>query len=301
MSGPSAKLASLDQIQRWMQSVITHPGGVAEGLNAPEARAHLDVAAEDLESVIARSAALGSAERLEIYVDAYFERLLECLHEEFTATREAVGDELFHALAFGYLQHYPSRSYTLNSLGANLAKYLAESRLHERAAPLGSGPTWPDFVIELATFERALRDVFDGPGSEGTAGLNVAELAAIPAESWGELRFVAARCLRLARFEHPVHTYWAALKSGEQGADPPPKATYLAISRRDYVVERHELSPTQFALVERLIGGHSLGQAIAGAAELPGIDWLALEQELPHWFAQWTAAGFFAGLSAPKP
>ena len=48
MSGPSAKLASLDQIQRWMQSVITHPGGVAEGARRPEARRHLDLAAAGL-------------------------------------------------------------------------------------------------------------------------------------------------------------------------------------------------------------------------------------------------------------
>jgi hypothetical protein len=292
----SGKNASLEQIQRWMQSVLMHPGGVAAGLCAPEARAHLDVAAEDLESVITRSAALGSAERLEIYVDAYHERLLECLREEFTATREALGDELYEALAFGYLQHYPSHSYTLNLLGANFARYLAESRLHAQAAPSGAGPNWPDFVIELAAFERALRDVFDGPGSEGGGGLNLEELAAIPVENWGALRFLKAACLQLHRFEHPVHAYWAALKNGEHPAAPPPRTTYLAINRRQYVVERHELSPAQFALLEQLIGGQTLGRAIVRVGELPEIDWLSVEQELQPWFARWTSAGFFVGV-----
>ena len=60
--------------------------------------------------MIGRSRALASDARLEIYVDAYYERLMECLREEFAATRHAVGDELFDALAFGYLQHYPSRA-----------------------------------------------------------------------------------------------------------------------------------------------------------------------------------------------
>ena len=78
-----------------MQSVIMHPGGVAEGIESAEARRHLDVPAGELESVVGRSRALASEARLEIYVDAYFERLLECLREEFAATRHAVGDELF--------------------------------------------------------------------------------------------------------------------------------------------------------------------------------------------------------------
>ena len=61
------------------------------------------------------------------------------LREEFTATRYAVGDELFDALAFGYLQHYPSRSYTLNTLGEQFPKFLAESRLHAHETAERSG------------------------------------------------------------------------------------------------------------------------------------------------------------------
>jgi hypothetical protein len=290
------KRPSLDQIERWMQSVIMHPGGVAEAVESPEARRHLDVGLANLESVICRSQALEASARLEIYVDAYYERLLECLSEEFTATRRALSDELFHAVAFGYLRNYPSRSYTLNLLGANFPKYLAESRLHERATPPEAGATWGEFIVELATFERLLRDVFDGPGSEGCEGLDLAELSSIPPENWHQLRLKPAECLRIARFEHAVHEYWAAIRNDGQPDAIRARPALLAINRRDYVVERHELAPPQFMLLEQLMHGQSLAQAIALLVASAGMDAKELERALREWFAVWTSQRFFIGL-----
>ncbi len=287
----SDKPARLDQIQRWMQSVIMHPGGVAEAISSPEARQHLEV--DDLESVITRSRSLDSASRLEIYVDAYYERLMECLREEFAATLSALGQELFDALVFGYLREHPSRSYTLNQLGASFPKYLRESRLHERAAPQGAATTWGDFVVELTTFERLLRDVFDAPGSEGREALDGADLAAVPAQDWDRLRLLPVPCLRLQRFGHPVHEYWAAAKDGKQPSPPHPRPTCLAVNRRDYVVERHELSPPQFVLLQQLIEGQSLSRALADVIRSPEFGGSTLERNLGIWFAQWTSDRFF--------
>ena len=78
--------------------------------------------------IVTRSQSLTSTERLQIYANAYFARLFECLHEEFPALLHALGEETFDAFAFGYLQQYPSRSYTLAELGRNFAAYLAEVR-----------------------------------------------------------------------------------------------------------------------------------------------------------------------------
>ena len=180
MSAPEPRL---DQVQRWMQSVITHPGGASEGVDSPQARQHVDITLGELEQVINRSQALSSADRLDIYVNAYHARLMECLAEEFAVVRHALGDELFDAVAFGYLQHFPSRSYTLGQLGALFPRYLTESRLHATGAPEEAGPTWPDFIIELATLERSLYEVFDGPGTEPTGTLQASDLGAIAPSS----------------------------------------------------------------------------------------------------------------------
>lgn len=289
----------LQQVQRWMQSVLMHRGGVAEAVDAAESRRHIDISLDQLSSIIRPSESLSSADRLEIYVNAYHARLLECLDEEFVVTRWTLGDELFGAVAFGYLQSYPSQSYTLNQLGARFPRYLAETRLHAAGAPAAASPTWPEFVIELATLERSLYEVYDGLGTEQAGSLDANRLGDLPAESWGDLRLIAAPCLRLHRFAHAVSAYWGAQKDGEEPAVGRPQPSWLAISRREFVVERHELSPVQFALLEALAEGRTLSQAIEMAASLPEAESENVEAQLGPWFAGWMAAGFFADCELP--
>jgi hypothetical protein len=293
MSGDRPRL---DQIQRWMQSVIMHPGGVVEGVAAPEARQHLQVTPQSLDEVIRPSQSLDSVQRLEIYVDAYFERLLECLREEFMATHQALGDELFHGVAFGYLQQHPSRSYTLHDLGGRFAEYLAKTRLHAWGAPQGSPGNWADFVIELASFERTQREVYDGPGIEGRPSTLLAELTAIPMERWGELRLVAAPCLRVCRYRHAVDTYWLAACEGRSLPQIEPAERRLAIHRRGYSLERHELTAAQLVLLDQLIDGASLAEAIVATAAEVAPDDEPWQDLLGQWFRSWAALGFFTAL-----
>jgi len=283
----------LEQIQRWMQSVIMHRGGVTEGVGSPEARQHLDVSLEELESVIRRSRSLSSADRLEIYVNAYYARLMECLDEEFAVTRYAMGEELFGAIAFGYVQSYPSRSYTLGQLGASFPGYLAESRLHASAVPGGAPESWPDFVIELATLERTLYEVYDGPGTEQGGALEVEELGRIAPEAWGELRLTLSPCFRLHQFDHPVHEYWSARKDDCEPEPCQRRSTKLAIHRRDFVVEHRELADAQFALLGEIARGASLSEAISAAFASDA----EVESQLGGWFAQWAGDGYFSAVS----
>ena len=76
----------LETIQSWMQGVITHPDGILAGVNSGVSQELIPVNEQSLDSVIGRSTSLGSAERLAVYGNAYFARLLECLAEEFSAS-----------------------------------------------------------------------------------------------------------------------------------------------------------------------------------------------------------------------
>jgi hypothetical protein len=288
----------LEQVQRWMQSVLMHRGGVAEGVDSPEAREQIDISLAELPQVINPSETLSSADRLEIYVNAYHARLMECLDEEFAVTRWTLGDELFAAVTFGYLQSYPSQSYTLNQLGARFPSYLAESRLHAADPPDNAGPTWADFVIELATLERALYEVYDGPGTEWSGTLDAERLAAVPPDAWGSLQLVAAPCVRLLAFDHPVSEYWGARKDDEEPTPPQPASTWLAIARREFVVERHELSRAQFAVLKAIVSGATLPQCLADGAEAAPDE--EIESQLSGWFAAWMAAGFFVDFAFPN-
>src|SRR5258707_9350668 len=166
MTTPNNPAHDLGQIQRWMQATIMNPVGVAEGIASPEARSHINVGPDEAEAVVTRSRALSALERLAIYSYAYYARLLECLREEFPVLKHALGEEVFDAFAVGYLEKYPSRSYTLFQLGVNFPRFLAETR-PDREADEGVAAEWPDFLIDLATLERTFSEVFDGPGVEG--------------------------------------------------------------------------------------------------------------------------------------
>jgi hypothetical protein len=120
--------AELNQIQRWMQAVITHPGGVAEGAVSAAADAMISNATEQVEQIIRPSRKQTAAERLQVYSNAYFARLLDCLREEYPALRHAAGEDAFEGFAIGYLQQHPSQSYTLADLGAGFPGYLADPR-----------------------------------------------------------------------------------------------------------------------------------------------------------------------------
>src|SRR5579864_7471641 len=118
----------VNRLQRWFQAVITHADGVDSGAGSQEAQRLIRLGPGQLERVITRSRALTAAERLAIYANAYLTRLLECLGEVFPMLKRTLGDEAFDDFAFGYLQDYPSRSYTLNELGRHFPRFLEETR-----------------------------------------------------------------------------------------------------------------------------------------------------------------------------
>jgi hypothetical protein len=284
----------LGQIQRWMQAAIMHPVGVAEGIDSAAAREHIDVGPAEAETVVTRSRALTALERLAIYGYAYYARLLECLREEFPVLKHALGDELFDAFVAEYLERYPSRSYTLFHLGLNFPRFLAETRPDRDGE--GGFVDWPDFLIDLATLELTFNEVFDGPGVEGEDLLEAGQLQGVAPERLLEARLVSVPCLRLLALNYPVHRYFTAVRRHEDPLMPGPAATWVAVTRRRYVVRHYELSRPAYQLLQALLTGESVGQAISRAFETTGSDLDRLPQNLWTWFHDWAAEGFFSAV-----
>ena len=67
----------------------------------------------------------------------------------------------------------------------------------------------------------------------------------------------------------------------------------MAITRRDFIVRRHELDARQFALLSALAAGETVGAAIERAAAIPGGDLEQFVLDLADWFRDWSANGFF--------
>jgi Putative DNA-binding domain len=293
-----SQVPRLDQIQRWLQAVIMHPDGVSAGIDSSEARSEVDIRPDQIEQVVDRSNRRTSVERLEVYANAYYARLLECLRDEFPALLHAVGDEIFDGLAFGYLQAYPSTSYTLSNLSRNFARFLEETRPRDEDDP---SPSWPDFMIDLARLERTYSEVFDGPGAERLTLLKAEEIQALPPEAWPAARLIPVPCLRLLALRYPVQEYATGVRKKENPPFSDPEPTWLAVSRVEYVVRRWTLSRVQYQLLESLISGLPVGAAIEAAARVAiengqSVDHLA--EDLRTWFEEWSAAGFFQAIDS---
>lgn len=304
-NGDEQPRRDLAQLQRWMQAVIMHPGGVEQGAASGEARGELVGAAASIGQIIARSRALTSIERLAIYNRAYYARLVECLAEQFPVLRQTMGDELFGEFALAYLVACPSESYTLGRLGERFAQYLIETR-PPRAGEEDSGPGWPEFLVDLAELEWAIAEVFDGPGTEQEAPLEAFRLQTIQPDQWPTVRFALAPCLRLLAQRFPVNDFYGTVRKENRVPEIPAAAeSYMALSRRNYVVRRFALNRLQYEVLAAFVEGETVGAAIERAAEVgfeldsDGFDFDVLADHLRQWFSLWSAEGFFMGTSVP--
>jgi hypothetical protein len=219
------------------------------------------------------------------------------------------GDEAFEVFAFGYLQEYPPRSYTLNELGRSFPYYLEKTRPQADSAetdPSGASEEaddWPEFLIDLARLEWAIYEVFDGPGVEGQPLLSADALLNVPPERWAEVQLDMAPCLQLLTTRFPVNDYYTSLgqaKDGEPVPIPLAQASYVALTRRDFVVRRYNLSVTEFDVLRALQQGLPLGVAIDCAANTSNEDLNQLAEDLKLWFRNWTAESFFRAIRLPE-
>lgn len=202
----------LDVVQQWFQAVVTHPAGVAAGAASPAAQGLVRLDRGALEQLVRRSSRLTAEQRLEIYANAYYARLLECLRDTFPVLTQVLGAEVFDGFAFDYLQRYPSRSYTLYRLAASFPRFLEETRPDRPGS--STVPAWPDFLIDLATLELAIAEVFDGPGVEGESLLAPGDLLALQAAGgFAASRLEPVPCLRLLNFRYPVNAFYSAIRA----------------------------------------------------------------------------------------
>jgi len=287
----------LSTLQRWFQSVISHPQGISSAIDTEEAQKLIAMKRSELEQVIKRSKNLTAEERLGIYANAYYARLLECLRESFPVLAKTLGHDVFDEFAFDYLQQYPSKSYTLNRLGDHFAKFLDDTRPDRTEAAPSPQADWPDFLIDLARLEWNIEKVFDGPGNEGQPILLASDLQKLTAQQFGQSKLIPVVSLQLLEFRYPINDYYTAARKAKETSDcpppPEPRRQFLALTRRDFIVRRSELSAPQHALLTALKEARPVTEAITAAADHTHSTPEQFAVEIGQWFQTWTAAGFF--------
>ena len=91
--------------------------------------------------------------------------------------------------------------------------------------------------------------------------------------------------LRLLSFRYPVIDYFRAVRAHGDPLLPDPKPSFLIITRQDYIVRTHPITATQYHLLQCLVVGQTISEAIRNCSPTGNID--------AAWIKQWIDLGLF--------
>lgn len=155
-----------------------------------------------IEEVFAGDEQLPAVDRVDIYANMYFYRLLDALREDYPRVETAIGGQAFHNLVTDYLLRHPSGHPSLRYLGRFLPEFLRSHAVHRK---------FP-YLTDLAALEWARVDAFDAPD---TTPVTRDDLARLPQDRAGEARLQLIPAFRLERYDHDVVRLWRELRDPE--------------------------------------------------------------------------------------
>jgi len=277
--------AALAETQRLLRRLITAPEGVRPALaeeGDPEGRRLVEVIRDD--------APLSAVDRLEVYANAYFSRILEALEDDYPALHAALGDDRFHALISDYLIAHPPTRFSLRHAGEGLPSFVAD---HPAAVTLRAGFRW---AADLARLEWAVVDAFDAADA---AHLTREDLALLPPQGWGELRLRLDPSVRIVRAGWPVNGIREAFDAERPLPAIAPEETAVCVWRRDERVFHRPMDRIEAACLGLVSEGATFGDLCGRIALEVG------ESETPAralgLLTNWIGQGLLSSVPLPGP
>jgi hypothetical protein len=217
---------------------------------------------------------LGAVERVDVYANMYFFRLLECLEEDFPAVAAVVGHEAFHALAADYVEVHPSEHPSLRMLGRSFGDFLDGHALRKRHF----------WIADLARFEWALLEAFD---VEDVAPVGADRLAEFGADDWPRLRLRFSPSLRLIEACAAVDEVWKAATDSRPIPSLERRPSPFRVWREELRVFHHPLAPVEHAALVAASRGAVFADVCEAAAGMVGEEEAAtaVARVLARWLA----------------
>jgi hypothetical protein len=289
-------MSTLLEIQRRVAAAVMHP------LTRQETMPHRrqDGASNQVEAdaLIKPNDRLTSFERLEIYNRQYWFRLYSSFEEDFPGLMAIVGRKKFDTLMRAYLTQCPSESFSLRNLGSQLERWLL-------AHPAYIEPQ-NQLAMDMVRLEWAHIETFD---SASDPLLDADDLVSINEDS--QLRLQPY--LRLLELHYPVDDLLIELRNESGSSDSSsnnasiarkrktvrkvaalePEEIYLALHRHENSVYYKRLHREDYRLLQSLIAGSSLGNAIDTAFEDSSIPDDERTPFLQAAFQTWASLGWF--------
>jgi len=288
---------NLAQIQRKMARAVMTPLAPGYRMNrrGPGGTSMLRYAA----GFIKPNDRLTSFERLQIYNQQYWFRVLSGMADDFPGVRAVIGERRFDRLSAAYLAECPSRSYTMRNLGSRFPAWI-EKR------PRIAGPH-AQAALDMARLEWAQVVAFDGPQETPLQPQDLVE------------KFDPAMKLRLQphlgllALHYPVDNLLLEVNKdtadGEAASNAlagapkrvslrrfrslRPQPIFLAVHRQDDSVYFRRLEPEAFALLAALRDGKGVGAAVTRAFRRSAMPVAVRVETVRGWFELWAAMKWF--------
>lgn len=229
-----------------------------------------------------------AVERLDVYRRGYRARLVECLDDDYPVLRDTLGVDRFEELCLAYVDRHRSTSPNLNFFGRHMAAFCRESPgLDENGGAV--------FLSELAALEWA---VVEAVHAEASEPLDAARVRTLRPEEWSAVRFVPS-AVAVLRFRYPVNAYYQARRTGDAPDIPAAVPSATAVYRSGLTVWRMDLTPAMTRVLDALLSGRPLGEALGRIVvdEADGAAVKEAERSVMIWFREWVSSGFFRDFS----
>jgi hypothetical protein len=241
----------LRDVQARFYQLVTAPESVARTLAAQ------GLSAAALDETFVGDGGLSAVERLDIYANMYFFRLLEVLSDDYSKVAAAVGQGAFHNLITDYLLACPPAHPSIARAGEKLPQFLAEH-------PLAREQPW---LPALASLEHVYTELFDGPDAET---LTLEEVQSLAPDALMGLTLQPIPCHRTVTHAFAIDELWRAL---EEAVPEAVAATpeVLLVWRPALEVHHRVLSDQEGPLLALLDGRTSL-QDLCGKIAAPSVE-----------------------------
>ncbi len=229
---------------------------------------------------------LSGVERLAVYNQQYWFRLLTVMQEEYPLMERILGVREFNKLVTAYLNVYPSSAPSLRHLSDRFVDFLTSD---------AAGAHGTAITIQTARLEYLYIQAFDAE-----------ELPPLTFATMEEAEAAMSKPLRFQPHVGFSKTDWALVESRRairkdpdiQTINPEEKAEYWAVFRGKNGVSSHQLDRLQWPLIQALFAGQPFAEACESVAStMQDCDLEAFSEGIQGWFATWAGLGWFAAPS----
>lgn len=264
-----------------MRWAVTDPRGVTAALENQHATIACDVEPipRRLES-IKNQAPLKREDRLSIYAEGYFIRIVDAVSDDFGVVSRILGEERFRDLIARYLRRYPSQSATLSDLGEHLPTFIRDTAF----------ATDLPFLSELARIEWMAVEAFLADDSRP---LDTTQLGNIPESAWPDAVFELDSSVRLLQCDWTVDRAWneKELTSEKLVGLVEQRKTQLVVYRKEDDIWVDSVDVKKFLILSLLKEGLSLGTLCTDMAKFAEYSAADIQQCFSDAFGTWVVEG----------